>query len=129
MIHAVRPVLDVDSCGDSLSVTVTVNPRCIETEYPALVTFGARVIGSDMCEGRENATLMLISSGESATFSVCKDTVTLRDSEEYCYIVSINGKPGEHTTCTVSTAPYEYVHKDMGVDRLHAQESLVCNLN
>ena len=126
MIHVVRPVLDVDNCSDSLSVTVMVNPLCTETEYPVLVTFGARVIGSDMCEEQQNATLMLLSSGQSATFSVCKDTVTLRDNEEYCYIVSINGKPGEHTTCTV---PYEYVHKDMSVDRLHAEESLACNLH
>ena len=117
MIHAVRPVLDVgnlESCGGSLSVTVMVIPLCVETEYPVLVTFGTQVIDSDniMCEGRENATLMLISSGESATFSVGKDTATdtatLRDNEEYCYIVSINGKAGELTACTPctpSTAP------------------------
>ena len=59
-----------------------------------------------MCEGRENATLMLISSGESATFSVGKDTATdtatLRDNEEYCYIVSINGEACELTACTIN---------------------------
>ena len=125
MIHAVRPVLDVgnlESCGDSLSVTVMVIPLCVETEYPVLVTFGARVIGSDMCEGRENATLMLISSGESATFSVGKDTATdtatLRDNEEYCYIVSINGKAGELTACTISTAP-QHVHIYHNVMYIH----------
>ena len=108
VVHVVRPVLDVgnlDSGGDSLSVTVMVNPLCTETEYPVLVTFGARVIGSDMCEEQENATLMLLSSGEAATFSVNRDTVTLRDNEEYCYIVSINGKAGELAACTISTAP------------------------
>ena len=102
MIHAVRPVLDVDSCGDSLSVTVMVNPLCTETEYPVLVTFGAQVISSDTCEGQENATLMLLSPGESATFSVDRDTVTLRDNEEYCYIISINGEAGELTACTIN---------------------------
>ena len=112
VIRTVRPVLDVgnlESCGDSLSVTVMVNPLCTVAEYPVLVTFGAQVIGSDMCEGKENATLMLISSGESATFSVGKDTATdiatLRDNEEYCYIVSINGEACELTACTISTAP------------------------
>ena len=108
VIHAVRPVLDVgnlESCGNSLSVPVMVNPLCTETEYPVLVTFGARVTGSDMCERRENATLMLLSSGQSATFSVDRNTATLRDNEEYCYIVSINGEAGELTACAISTAP------------------------
>ena len=113
MIHAARPVsigVNIDGGGDSLSVTVTVNFFCTVAEYPVLVTFGAQVIGSDMCEGRETATLMWLLAGASDTFSVDTDTVTLRDNEEYCYIVSINGTLGEHTTCTVSTAPYEYVY-------------------
>ena len=113
---------NLESCGDSLSVTVMVNPVCTETEYPVLVTFGARAIGSDMCERQENATLMLISPGHSATYSVDRNTVTLRDNEEYCYIVSINGEACELTACThniysIIACTYHnvmYIHHECG---------------
>ena len=132
MIHAARPVLadgNLDSGGDSLSVPVMVNPLCTVAEYPVLVTFGAEENDNGICQGQRNATLMSLASGESATFSVDRDVVTLRDNEEYCYIVSISGETGELTACAISTAP-EHVHTTcMSADRLHEKESLACNLH
>ena len=98
-----------DGSRESLgAVTVGVNWFCTVVEYPVLVTFGAQVIGSDMCEG-QTATLKWLLAGASSIFSVDRDTITLRDNEEYCYIVSI-GEAGELTPRTIFTVP-EHVHK------------------
>ena len=80
--------------ADKLGVRVTVNGDCPETEYPVVVTFGSRSVGADGCVGQENMTNSL-SPGQSTTISLNIDSVCLRPNEEYCYIVSLNGAPGE----------------------------------
>ena len=73
-----------------LSVTVSVNELCaLDAEYPVLVSFGTRSLtgnGSD-CEGQVNTTVLTMSPGDSVTFSVAADTVSLEENEEYCYII------------------------------------------
>ena len=111
VLLAARPVLvdeGLDVSDEFLRVTLMVNPFCDEGEYLVLVTFGAHENDDGTCQGQRNATQMSLASGESATFLVDRDTVALRDNEEYCYIVSINGGVGEHTTSTVFTELYEH---------------------
>ena len=91
----------LDESDEFLSVTLMVNPLCHEDKYPVLVTFGAQENDNGTCQGQRNATLISLAAGESATFSVDRDTVTPRENEEYCYTVSINGRAGECIACTV----------------------------
>ena len=73
---------------------MTVNGDCLAAKYPVIVTFGSRQVGASDCVGRENVTNSL-SPGQSTTISLNIDSVCLRPNEEYCYIVSLNGAPGE----------------------------------
>ena len=91
-------IVDDDSLrsDELLSATVRVNELCPDDNvYPVMVTFGTRpVMGRDEdCEGQENTTSTAINipSGDSHTFSVSTDTITLRDDEEYCYTISLPG--------------------------------------
>ena len=110
VLLAARPVLvdeGLDESDEFLSVTLMVNPLCREGKYPVLVTFGAQENDNGTCQGQQNATMMSLASGESVTFSVDRNTVTLRENEEYCYIIRINGTAGKHiilpikNSCTV----------------------------
>ena len=77
-----------------------VNGDCPEAMYPVLVTFGSRPVGASDCVGRENMTNSL-SPGQSTTISLNINSVCLRPNEEYCYIVSLNGAPGELYSCLI----------------------------
>ena len=76
-----------------LIVKVMRNRFCRETHSPVLVTFGA---GGD-CQGQKNATEMVIASGTSASFYVDAATIVLEQDEIICFIVSLDGVPGELT--------------------------------
>ena len=106
-LHPVRIVIvendDLRSDG-TLSVTVRVNELCgDDSDYPVMVTFGSRpVMGRDEdCEGQEVTSTVQLSSGESHSFSVSVETVTLRDDEEYCYTISVPGmlRDCHHISC------------------------------
>ena len=88
-------ILEEEVLGpDTLKLNMTVNGDCPVAEYPVLVTFGSRPVETDGCVGRENVTNSL-SPGQSITILLNIDSVCLRPNEEYCYIVSLNGAPGE----------------------------------
>ena len=76
-----------------LIVTVRRNRLCPETQSPVLVTFGARAETGGDCEGQQNATHMVISSGDSASFFVNSATISLNSNDIICFIVSLDGVP------------------------------------
>ena len=77
--------------ADKLGVRMTVNGDCPQTEYPVLVTFGSKPVGTDRCVGQENVTRCPLSPGDLVSFSISSDHVSLGDGEVYCYFVSLNG--------------------------------------
>ena len=85
---------------DTLRLHMTVNGDCPAAEYPVLVTFGSKPVGASDCVGQENVTNSL-SPGQSTTISLNINSVCLRPNEEYCYIVSLNGAPGELHSCLI----------------------------
>ena len=92
----------LNSDAESLRVTVSVNELCpSDKDHLVLVTFGTRPLaggGGDDCVGQVNANVVIVvSSGDSTTFSVAADTVSLGDGEEYCYTVIVDGEIGEYT--------------------------------
>ena len=80
-----------------LIVKVTRNRLCPETHSPVLVTFGATLAAGGDCQGQKNATEMAIASGTSASFYVDAATIILEQDEIICFIVSLDGVPGELT--------------------------------
>ena len=78
-------------------VTVTRNGLCPETHSPVLVTFGATPAAAGDCQGQKNVTEMVIASGTSASFYVDAATIVLEQDEIICFIVSLDGVPGELT--------------------------------
>ena len=76
-------------------VTIGRNRLCPETQSPVLVTFGATAETGGECEGQQNATHTVISSGDSASFFVNTATISLDSNEIICFIVSLDGVPGE----------------------------------
>ena len=90
-------VLQSDKLED-LRVDVTVNAACPETKngYNVRVTFGARSVGTTSCVSQKNVTAASpFQSGETIQFSVDAESVSLEPEEEYCYIVCLDGVPGE----------------------------------
>ena len=81
----------------AFNVVVRRNAYCPESLSPVLVTFGStRAVAGGQCEGQQNATEMVISSGDSASFHVSAgDIILLGPGETICFIVSLNGVPGE----------------------------------
>ena len=77
--------------ADKLGVRVTVDDDCPEAEYPVLVTFGSKAVGTDRCVGQENVTRCPLSPGDLVSFSISSGHVSLGDGEVYCYFVSLNG--------------------------------------
>ena len=77
---------DYSESNDELSVTVTINELCLnDTNYLVLVIFGTRASVNDDCMEKEESVLKNISSGDSETFAVSIDSVTLEDG----YIIII----------------------------------------
>ena len=90
-----------------LIVTVRRNSECPETSSPVLVTFGARPANGGECVGQKNATSTPIPSGASASFFVNADSISLGQDDIYCFIVILDGVPGEVyvTASSVSISP------------------------
>ena len=78
-----------------LIVTVRRNRLCPETQSPVLVTFGVRAETGGECEGQQNATHMVISSGDSASFFVNAADILLGSNEIVCFTISLDGVPGQ----------------------------------
>ena len=76
-----------------LIVTIRRNSLCPETDSPVLVTFGARPVAGGECEGQQNATEMVILSGDSESFYVEASTISLQSDDIICFIVSLDGVP------------------------------------
>ena len=88
---------DYSESDDELSVTVTINELCLnDTNYLVLVTFGTRPSENDDCMDQEESVPKNISSGDSETFAVSIDSVTLEDGYMYCYTIIVNGVHGEY---------------------------------
>ena len=82
---------------EELRVDVT-DAACPETPngYNVRVTFGARPVETTSCVSQKNVTAAsTVRSGETVQFSVDAESVSLEPGEEYCYIVSLDGVPGE----------------------------------
>ena len=88
---------DYSESNDELSVTVTINELCLnDTNYLVLVIFGTRASVNDDCMDQEESVPKNISSGDSETFAVSIDSVTLEDGYIYCYTIIVNGVRGEY---------------------------------
>ena len=88
---------DYSQSDDELSVTVTINELCLnDTNYLVLVIFGTRPSVNDDCMDQEESVPKNISSGDSETFAVSIDSVTLEDGYMYCYTIIVNGVHGEY---------------------------------
>ena len=88
---------DYSESNDELSVTVTINELCLnDTNYLVLVIFGTRPSVNDDCMDQEESVPKNISSGDSETFAVSIDSVTLEDGYMYCYTIIVNGVRGEY---------------------------------
>ena len=96
---------DYSESDDELSVTVTINELCLnDTNYLVLVIFGTRPSVNDDCMDKEESVPKNISSGDSETFAVSIDSVTLEDGYMYCYTIIV-------------TVPGEYILYYIGVDK------------
>ena len=82
---------------DTLRVTLTINGDCPKAKYLVVVTFGARPVGraDDRCTSQKNVTKDPLSPGETASFSLEAESVSLRAEEEYCYFVSFHETSSE----------------------------------
>jgi hypothetical protein len=88
----------------TFNVVVRRNAYCPESLSPVLVTFGStRAVAGGQCEGQQNATEMVISSGDSASFHVSAGDISLGPGETICFIVSLDGVPVIYGTSGVST--------------------------
>ena len=88
-----------------LIVTVRRNRLCPETQSPVIVTFGSAAVAEGRCRGQLNATEMVIPSGDSASFYVDAADISLLPGETICFIVSLDGIPGEFNGIRVSCDP------------------------
>ena len=102
MFHVIARVLvvteQISVIVDSqllLKVTIGRNKLCPESQSPVVVTFGARAETGGECEGQQIATHTVISAGDSASFFVNTATISLGCNEIICFIVSLDGVPGE----------------------------------
>ena len=94
--HPVAQTLAVESIlieQSDLSVTVTVS-NCCQLKCPVTVSFGTRPVIGGGCNVQQHLTKDL-SPGETATFSVETGSVTRESDEEYCFLSSGCGNPGE----------------------------------
>ena len=78
-----------------LIVTVRKNAQCPEADSSVMVTFGAGPVAGGDCEEQWNSTEETVSSGDSASFHVDTANIFLTSNEIYCFVVSLDGVPGE----------------------------------